>query len=125
MSRRGRMAPVMFAVTLAVTASALAATDRHLHARIVPHFSPAPGSVRVIASIEPDHRNHRLRVEAESPSFFRRTEIPLNGRRAARVHTITFTDLPAGNYEIRVRLGRTTDELITVKEFVVTSETAD
>ncbi len=115
------MSSMIGATVLAV--SALAASDRPLSARIVPRFSVAPGNVSIIATVEPDERNHLLRVEAESPAFFRSTEIPLNGHRAARVHTIAFRDLPAGQYEIRVRVGRTTDALVTVRDYVVTPGT--
>ncbi|MBI4486461.1 MAG: hypothetical protein HY655_10660 [Acidobacteria bacterium] len=119
-----RAAWAILAAMLVAPLPTPAVAGERLEVRIVPHFTSAPGSLRVTVSVEPDDRNRRLTVEVDSPALYRSSERPLNGDRAARTYAITFTHLPPGNYEIRVHLTGTGKELIAVRDFFVTSDKA-
>jgi hypothetical protein len=106
--------------TLNVASSAPAQERERLRVRVVPQFTtPAPGNMRVIAWVEPDARNRRLIVELDSIRLFRSTERPLDGEHAARRHAVVFTHLPAGNYEIRIRLTGIDSDVEAVRTFQV------
>jgi hypothetical protein len=92
-----------------------------LRARVVPRYAPAPGAMRVIAMVERDEDNRRLVVEIDSRNFYRSSERSLNDR-SARRHAVTFTHLPAGEYEVRVRLIGTDVNTTEVLAFYVTSD---
>jgi uncharacterized protein (DUF2141 family) len=75
-----------------------------VEASVAPRLSYAPTSVKVTVSIEPDAQNRTAIVEVESAQVFQSSEVPLDGNRAARVHEITYADLPPGQYIVRVRV---------------------
>ncbi|HUK34713.1 MAG TPA: hypothetical protein VLV86_12410 [Vicinamibacterales bacterium] len=64
----------------------------------------APGHLVVEALVEPDASNKSIEVTAESPEFYRSTEVALAGGASPRKTTFEFKDLPVGKYEIRARL---------------------
>src|SRR5262245_41114169 len=78
--------------------------DAPLTVRVTPVAAMAPASVRVRTTIEANASNRGLRVVTESDSFFRASQIPLDGDRAPRTNDIMFKDLPAGEYEVTVTL---------------------
>ena len=45
-----------------------------------------------------------VQISAESPDFYRSSEIQLEGERAARTNTFEFRSLPPGTYEARATL---------------------
>ena len=77
-----------------------------LTVRIMPGLTAsAPAAVAVVAMI-PNHQDNRaLRVVAESPEFYRSSQVELNGERAPRTNHFLFRNLPVGEYEITVILG--------------------
>ena len=75
-----------------------------LRIAITPHISFEPAAVRVSASVEPDANNRRLVVEADSGTHFTASELPLDGAQAARTTYVWLKNLPAGQYELRVRV---------------------
>lgn len=73
--------------------------------RLLPGLvSPAPGQLRVMATVESHAENRELEVVAESESFFRSSSISLNGDRAPRLNEFFFRNLPSGQYEITATL---------------------
>jgi hypothetical protein len=58
----------------------------------------------ISVSVERHEDNRMLRVTAESPDFFRSSELPLNGEASPRVNVVTFHQLPSGEYDIRAVL---------------------
>jgi hypothetical protein len=58
----------------------------------------------VETAVEPDSDNRAIQVIAESPEFYRSSEVQLNGVTAPRRNTFEFKDLPNGVYEIRAML---------------------
>jgi hypothetical protein len=64
----------------------------------------APAFLRVYIMVEPNAENRALKVSAESPEFFRSSEMPLDGEGSARVTVLIFRDLPSGSYEVTAEL---------------------
>jgi hypothetical protein len=95
---------------LLLTAAILTVTTLHLSAndlveiRVNGHYFAEPATLRITVTIEPDHANRVLRVEADGDSLFRSTEVTLDGSSEKRVHSVEFRNLPAGGYEIRAEV---------------------
>ena len=104
------------------TAVALFAQDaarvEPLSLRVTPAICSSPCGVVAKAFIEPNEENRSLMLIAESPQFRRASRVQLEGKRAARTHSIVFKDLEAGKYVISVRLKRAGGRDI-VREHVV------
>jgi hypothetical protein len=69
-----------------------------------PTLMLSPGHLVIQTGVEPDAENRGIQVIAESPDFYRSSEIELSGARAPRTNTFEFKDLPNGSYEIRATL---------------------
>jgi hypothetical protein len=72
--------------------------------RVSPSISFAPANLIVRATIEADAENRMVQIVAESPDFYRSSEIQLDGDHAARTNTLEFRSLPPGRYEVRAAL---------------------
>jgi hypothetical protein len=96
---------VLFVVVLAGAAIAPVSTSGSgLRVVITPQISFEPAAVRVAASVEPNGNNRRLLVEADSGMHFTASELPLDGAQAARTTYVWLKNLPAGTYEVQVRV---------------------
>ena len=129
MPRIAWRATIVAALVLTAPAPTIAqstgdAADQRLRVRVVPRYAPAPGSLRVTSWVQPDDRNRRLIVELDSPALYRSSELPLDGDQAARRHALTFTHLPRGQYEIRIRVLGIDTDIRAVRSFSVTSDAA-
>jgi hypothetical protein len=86
----------------------------HADAEVTVTLTPTacfdPCSVRVRARISPDAENRSLAITADSGRYLRRSVIQLDGEDAARSYVETYTDLPAGTYEITARVERSSGE---------------
>lgn len=60
----------------------------------------APGFVIVRATIDPSDENRILDVTADSPDFYTRSQLPLQGAASARIQEVRLSGLPAGTYEV-------------------------
>jgi hypothetical protein len=69
-----------------------------------PTIMLAPGHLVVQTVVEPDSANRAIQVMAESPDWYRSSEVQLDGGTAPRKNTFEFKDLPSGTYEIHVTL---------------------
>jgi hypothetical protein len=116
------LAAALAAGGLAAAGLAAEPADSRLAVRIVPHDAPAPAAVRIIASVDPSPDDRTLTFEIESPSLFRSDEQPLDGERAARTHAVLFEHLPAGQYQVRVRLTSTDGDVVVTREFYSRAE---
>ncbi len=87
---------------------ATAATHREAPVTIDvrPQVTSSPGYVRVTAFVRRDPDNRSLTFIAVSGSYYRSSTSQLDGTDAARVHVMTFKDLPAGEYDIEARIGK-------------------
>jgi hypothetical protein len=69
-----------------------------------PTIMLAPGHLVVQTVVEPDSANRAIQVMAESPDWYRSSQVQLDGGTAPRKNTFEFKDLPSGTYEIQVML---------------------
>jgi hypothetical protein len=68
--------------------------------RVTPATSFAPGHLLVRARIEPNAANRSLAIIADGESFYRSSEIPLDGDGAPKIVEMRYPGLPGGEYEI-------------------------
>ena len=87
----------LFLVSLPVAASQPLVVD-------APTVMLAPGHLVVRVLVEPDPANGAIQLTADSPDFYRRSEIQLNGSAAPRGSTFEYDGLPRGTYEIHAVL---------------------
>jgi hypothetical protein len=97
MKTAGFLLGLLAVTTLPLGADARLAVD-------VPSVMLAPGHLVVQTQIEPDPANRAIRVIAESPAFYRSSEILLDGDAAPRRNSFEFKDLPSGSYDLHVTL---------------------
>src|SRR5262245_24893513 len=97
------MKPLFVFVALAMTASPLAGNDR-LAIRISPSVAFAPANLVVRTMVEADKDNRSIEVIAESPQFYRSSEIQLDGEHAPRTTVFQFRAMPSGDYLVRAVL---------------------
>jgi hypothetical protein len=71
-----------------------------LAVRVSPIHSFAPADINIYVTVEPNADNRLLSVSAESPEFFRSSEMSLDGADNARVTILRFRELPSGTYEV-------------------------
>jgi hypothetical protein len=89
---------VIFAFTSAGTAG------EKLSVKVSPTVAFAPANLTVRAIVESDPGNHAVEISAESPDFYRSSELGLEGENAPRTTTFEFRGLPTGTYEVRAML---------------------
>lgn len=108
-------------LTLAlVTTAGVASNAREVvEIRLRGYFFSEPATVQITVAVEPAAGNRLLRIAADGPSYYRASELTLEGDKDKRLHTIEFKNLPAGSYllaaEVLSRdavLGRATQELV-------------
>jgi hypothetical protein len=75
-----------------------------LTAQISPRIAPAPGFIIVRAFVDASDDNRGLEVVAQSNDFMRSSTIELDGGAAPRLNVFEFSNLPAGEYEVRAAL---------------------
>jgi len=90
-------------ISLAIfLATAVAATnaDERMSMKVSPLQALAPVNLRVRVQVEPNADNRYLTIVADSPTFFRSSQIQLEGDRAAKTFTVEYPNVPGGQYEI-------------------------
>lgn len=80
--------------------------DEGFNIRVSPEVCYEGCDVRVVVRVPPDAENRALIIEADSPAFFRGSEIDLSGESAALLHTLTLHSPPSGEYVIRAKVAR-------------------
>ncbi len=81
-------------------------------------FAPANLHVWVMVAAHPDNR--ALKVVAESPAFYRSSEITIEGEEAPQTNAFEFRNLPSGTYLVSaVLVDRTGHEFKVNREFEV------
>lgn len=84
---------------LALTTPSLSA-EQAVSLRVTPHVAYAPAVVSIKVTVEPNEQNRTLVVEDDSESYYRSSEVQLEGENAARTHLLTFHGLPPGQHRI-------------------------
>jgi len=90
-------------LTLAFLALPVGAGDR-LKIYVAHSVTLAPADVLIQAIVQPNSDNRALEVVADSATFFRSSTLPLEGENGPRVSSIRFLRLPAGAYDVTVRV---------------------
>ena len=75
-----------------------------LSLRVTPNVSSAPSTVIVRAYVAPNAANRWLRIEADSGSFYRSSEVQLDGDKAATLTEFRLKSLPRGEYTVKATL---------------------
>ncbi len=86
-----------------ITTLPLGAGER-MTLKVSPAVAFAPANLIVRAMILADADNRAVEIVAESPDFYRSSEIQLEGEKAPRVNTFEFRSLPPGTYDVRANL---------------------
>ena len=72
--------------------------------RVSPAVAFAPANLVVRATIPANEQNRSVQIVAESDTFYRSSEIQLEGDRAPRISQFEFRSLPPGTYDVRATL---------------------
>ena len=72
--------------------------------KVSPAVCFAPANLIVRATIEADAGNRAVEIIAESPEFYRSSEVQLDGDNAPRTTMFEFRSLPSGTYEVKATL---------------------
>jgi hypothetical protein len=108
----------LFGILLLTLTLPLGAGER-ITLRVSPPISFAPANLIVRAQIEADAKNRAVEIVAESPEFYRSSEIQLDGEHAPRTNTFEFRSLPPGTYEVKATLiGAGREPLAAVRQQV-------
>ena len=93
------------AAALAPARAAVAQADKpadELTLRLTPRFVSAPGYLRSLIRVAPHDANRVLRVEIDSESYYRSSDIQLEGASAPMSHFVDWKEVPAGKYSLIV-----------------------
>ena len=94
-----RASVVLFVVVVLVAAAPLAG-DGSARIRASPRMAGSPATVSVTVTVERRERNRALTVTIDSGDYYRSSELPLEGDKAPRSHSIRYVGLPANEYQI-------------------------
>jgi len=67
---------------------------------VSPSVSRAPALLTVRVTVEAAADNRSLHITAESPDFYRSSEMQIDGENASPLSVFEFRDLPSGTYQI-------------------------
>jgi hypothetical protein len=71
-----------------------------LRLQVTPRAALAGTFVQALVRVHPHADNRLLRLTVESPSYFRSSDVTLNGADAAVSHFVPLRALPAGSYAV-------------------------
>ncbi len=71
-----------------------------LQMQVSPAVQRAPAMLTVRVMVESSSENRRLQVVAESESFYRSSEVEIDGANSSPLRVFQFRGLPTGRYEI-------------------------
>jgi hypothetical protein len=117
MERRLTLAAVITIGFLASSGSTGA--DEKLSLRVTPNVSSAPSTVTVRATIAKDADNRWLHIEADSGTFYRSSEIQLDGDTAPLVTEVRLKSLPSGEYTVAAVLRDSAGQETVVRRTVI------
>lgn len=100
---KARIAFLGFLMCTAAMPAGAGESDR-MTLRVSPSVAFAPANLVVRATIPASEDNRAVEIVAESDSFYRSSEIQLEGDRAPRTSVFEFRSLPQGTYEVRAIL---------------------
>lgn len=116
------IAATTITTALIVTASVGGGARELVQIRLRGHFFAEPATVQITVAVEPGENNRLLRVSADGESYYRASDLTLDGGREKRLHTVEFKSMPAGSYMLVAEL-HSSDSLLgkATQEVTVTS----
>lgn len=81
-----------------------AGAGEKLSMKVSPAIAFAPANLVVRAYVTADPDNRAIEVVAESPDFYRSSEMQLDGDKAPRINVFEFRSLPTGTYQVSASL---------------------
>ena len=116
---KGRQILAVFAASGLIFAGGETAATEKLSLRVTPNVSSAPSNVIVKATVAKSAENRSLRIEADSGSFYRSSDIQLDGDKAPAVTEIRLSNLPSGEYAVSAVLRTSLGEETVVRRTVI------
>ena len=101
---KGRFTLAAATVIGLLFATGTTGASEKLSLRVTPNVSSAPSTVMVRAYVTPNSENRWLRIEADSGSFYRSSEIQLEGDKAPMLTEFRLNSLPSGEYTVAASL---------------------
>jgi len=98
-----------------LAASGTTGASEKLMLRVTPNVSSAPSTVVVKATVIKNADNRWLHIEAESGTFYRSSEVQLDGDKAPLVTEIRLNNLPGGEYTVMAVLRNNLGEQTVVR----------
>jgi hypothetical protein len=98
-----KLRATLFGILLLIFTLPIGAHQR-MTLRVSPAVAFAPANLIVRTMIEANAQNRAVEIVAESPEFYRSSQIQLDGEHAPRTTTFEFRSLPPGTYEVTARL---------------------
>ncbi len=95
--KTSQLIPLTFFLATGITATN---ADECMRMKVSPMQALAPVNLRVRVQVEPNADNRVLTIVADSPAFYRSSQIQLEGDRAPKTFTIEYPSVPGGQYEI-------------------------
>src|SRR5918993_5875088 len=90
--------------TLLALAVPVFGAEDELTVRLPSFVTHSASLLRAQIWIPRDSDNRVLRITLDSGSFYRSSDVPLEGDRAPQSHTLVWHALPPGSYEVTVQL---------------------
>jgi hypothetical protein len=101
---KGRFTLAAATVIGLLFATGTTGASEKLSLRVTPNVSSAPSTVMVRAYVTPNAENRWLRNDADSGSFYRSSEIQLEGDKAPMLTEFRLNSLPSGEYTVAAML---------------------
>jgi hypothetical protein len=95
---------ILYGICALLISAAPGRAREPLAIRVSPAVCFAPANLIVRTTIEADSGNRAVEIVAESPEFYRSSEVQLDGDKAPRTTTFEFRSLPSGSYEVKATL---------------------
>jgi hypothetical protein len=97
--RIARYAALFFGFCVFLAPSALNGGEA-LQMKVSPAIQRAPAMLTVRIMVESSDDNRLLQVVAESPTFYRSSEVQIDGANSSPLRVFQFRGLPTGRYEV-------------------------
>lgn len=100
MNGRIRFAALLVTVGVVGTSRGLNGTDA-LRMHVTPAVARAPALLTVRVNVRAAAENRTLQVVAESPDFYRSSQVDIDGLNSPALNVFEFPNLPQGQYMVR------------------------
>jgi hypothetical protein len=89
---------------LAGLSPAASADEGEVGLRVTPLVAQVPAHVNIVVQIPRAVDNRLLRITLDSGAFYRSSDVPLDGDKAAVQHLLTWRGIVAGSYDVVAEL---------------------